>query len=164
MSNSSTKENTEAVTIRSNRRFLLVIFLIGLLGGGAELILLEHTEDFWQLVPLLLMAICLVVLGWRAVFRDPASMRIFQGIMILFVLSGFVGTVLHYQGNVEFELEMYPSLEGLSLFQKSLKGATPTLAPGTMIVLGLVGLAYTYRHPNLVKIDRKKPNKRGETL
>ena len=28
-------------------------------------------------------------------------------------------------------------------------GATPTLAPGAMVELGLLGLAYTYRHPAL---------------
>ena len=71
---------------------------------------------------------------------------------ILFVISGFAGLFLHYQGNAQFELEMYPSLKGLELFRKAIKGTTPpTLAPGTMIVLGLLGLAYTYRHPALLK-------------
>jgi hypothetical protein len=75
-------------------------------------------------------------------------MRVFQATMLLFVISGFAGLFLHYQGNVEFELEMYPSLKGLELFRKAIKGTTPpTLAPGTMIQLGLLGLAYTYRHP-----------------
>ena len=31
-----------------------------------------------------------------------------------FVVSGVVGLWLHYQGNAEFELEMYPSLQGLA--------------------------------------------------
>ena len=66
---------------------------------------------------------------------------------ILFVLSGVVGLWLHYHGNVEFELEMYPGLAGFELFRESVTGATPTLAPGTMLELGLLGLLYTYRHP-----------------
>jgi hypothetical protein len=59
--------------------------------------------------------------------------------------------VWHYQGNMEFELETYPSISGLALFKEAMMGATPALAPGTMIELGLIGLAYTYRHPLLVR-------------
>jgi hypothetical protein len=67
--------------------------------------------------------------------------------MGLFVLSGGIGVVLHYQGNVAFELEMYPTLSGMELVSRTLTGATPVLAPGSMTLLGLVGLAATYRHP-----------------
>ena len=44
---------------------------------------------------------------------------------------------------------MYPSLRGFELFSQSVTGATPTLAPGVMLQLGLLGLAYTYRHSDL---------------
>lgn len=125
------------------RTFLLTIFIIGLLGAGAELLLLEHTEDFWQWIPLVLMITNLLVLGWHGFARGPVSMRVFQGTSILFVISGFLGIFLHYQGNVEFELEMYPTITGGELFAKAMTGATPALAPGTMLVLGLLGLAYT---------------------
>jgi len=134
---------------KSVRTFLLIIFIIGLLGAGAELLLLEHTEEFRQWIPIILIVASLLVLGWHGLSRGPVSMRAFQGTMILFVLSGFIGLFLHYQGNVEFELEMYPSLSGLELFGKAMQGATPALAPGTMIQLGLLGLAYSYRHPVL---------------
>jgi len=129
------------------RTFLLIVFIIGLLGSGAELLLLEHTEDVWQWIPLVLIVMSLIVLGWSGWSRAPVSMRVFQVTMILFVISGFLGLFLHYQGNMEFELEMYPSLTGWELFGKAMQGATPTLAPGTMIQLGLLGLAYSYRHP-----------------
>ena len=149
--------------VKSIRAFLLAILIIGLLGAGAELLLLEHTEDFWQWIPLMLIMLGIIVLNWRIFARGPASLRVLQGTMILFVMSGFAGLFLHYQGNVEFELEMYPSLKGLKLFGKALQGATPTLAPGTMLVLGLLGLAYTYRHPALLKSTGKKSNNNGET-
>jgi len=159
----SINEHGETATITTIRSFLLAIFIIGLLGTGAELFLLEHTEDVKQWIPLILMSLSLVVIGWRALDRGPASMRVFQATMLLFVISGFVGLFLHYQGNVEFELEMYPSLKGLELFRKAIKGTTPpTLAPGTMIQLGLIGLAYTYRHPVFVKSTGKKSNHNGE--
>jgi hypothetical protein len=44
---------------------------------------------------------------------------------------------------------MYPSLTGFELFREAISGATPTLAPGAMLHLGLLGLLYTFRHPAL---------------
>jgi hypothetical protein len=67
--------------------------------------------------------------------------------MVLSLASGFVGLLLHYRGNVEFELEMYPDLAGWKLFKDSMMGATPSLAPGAMMQIGLIGLAWTFRHP-----------------
>ena len=45
----------ETSSIRALRGFLLILFLIGTLGTGAELLLLEHFEDVWQYAPLILM-------------------------------------------------------------------------------------------------------------
>jgi hypothetical protein len=42
---------------------------------------------------------------------------------------------------------MYPDLAGWKLFKDSMMGATPALAPGAMLQIGLVGLAWTFRHP-----------------
>ena len=140
---------TKSPTINALRGFLLILLVVGILGTSAELLLLEHFEDVWQFVPLILMGLSLIVLGWCVVDRGTVSMRVFQGTMILFVVSGFVGFWMHYPGNAEFEREMYPTMEGLELLWEALRGATPSLAPGTMIQLGLLGLAYTYRHPAL---------------
>jgi len=139
----------QSTTLRTIRWFLMAILLMGLLGTGVELLLLEHTEGFWQWVPLILIAIGLIVLSCGLLYPGRRNIRVLQGTMILFVLSGLVGLILHYQGNAEFELEMYPSLKGLELFWEAIRGATPTLAPGTMIQLGLLGLVYTIRHPQL---------------
>ena len=65
--------------------------------------------------------------------------------MLLFVLSGLVGIYLHLRANIEFELEMYPSLAGVELVREAFTGALPTIAPATMTHLGLLGLASTYR-------------------
>jgi hypothetical protein len=43
---------------------------------------------------------------------------------------------------VEFERELNPDASGFSLFRDAMMGATPALAPGTMILLGAVGWAY----------------------
>ncbi len=142
-------KHQQSTTLRTLRWFLMAILLMGLLGTGVELLLLEHTEGFWQWVPLLLIVIGLIVLSWGMLYPGRPNLRVLQGTMILFVLGGLVGFILHYQGNAEFELEMYPSLKGMELFWEAIQGATPTLAPGTLIQLGLLGLVYTHRHPQL---------------
>jgi hypothetical protein len=104
-------------------------------------------EDVWQNVPLALIGIACLALAVLAIRPGVASLRGFQLTMWLFIASGVAGVFLHYQGNVAFELELNPEAAGWELFRESLKGATPSLAPGTMTLLGALGLACTYRHP-----------------
>jgi len=132
------------------RRFLLGIFVLGLVGISTELLLLVHDEDLNQLIPLILAGMAAIALAGVLVRLRSAVVRAFQLVMLLFVLSGGVGSVLHFQVNMEFQLEMDESLRGWPLFRKAiLAKAPPALAPGAMIQLGLIGLAYTYRHPSL---------------
>lgn len=125
------------------KKLLLIAFLVSLLGTGAELLLLEHVEGVWQLVPVFLIAVGLVVLLWHGAARSSISTSIFRGLMLLFLISGILGFALHFNGNMAFELEMYPAMKGGELIWETLKGATPVLAPGTMIATGLLGWAYT---------------------
>lgn len=129
------------------RRVLAALFLFGSVGTAAELVLLEHTEDAWQKAPLVLIAIACVVLALLSIRPSAAGVRTFKLAMVAFIASGMVGLGLHYQGNVEFELELQPDASGFRLFWEAMKGATPVLAPGTMALLGALGLTYTYRHP-----------------
>ncbi len=140
---------SENHTVRAIRRLLLALFAFGVVGASVDLLLLEHTEDAWQLSPLILMGLSLPAMVWLALDQRQVSVRVFQVVMLLYVASGLIGLYLHYRGNVEFELEMYPGLSGVELFWEALKGATPSLAPGTMLLLGLLGLLYTFRHPTL---------------
>ena len=136
--------------IPSSRRFLLVVFLVGAVGAGVDLFLLEHFEDKPQFIPLALLGLALLVLIWHVIHRGAASLRVFQVVMLLFVIAGLVGLVLHYQGSAEFQLEVNPDLSGTELFWKAIRAkAPPAMGPGAMINLGLVGLAYGYRHPIL---------------
>jgi hypothetical protein len=123
------------------RRALYLILALGLLGTGVELLLLGHTEDTWQLTPLVLIGLSLLTAGWRSVDRGAASLLAFRAAMALSAASGLLGAYLHYRGNVEFELEMSPGLGGFELFAAAMTGATPALAPGAMALLGLIGLA-----------------------
>jgi hypothetical protein len=134
------------------RRLLLGIVVLGALGLEAELLLLEHYESAWQFTPLVLLAVVPVsaLLVWRR--PSPATVRFFQAVMVLCVAAGAVGVFLHYDGNVEFELEREPLLRGLALVWEAARGATPALAPGAMAQLGLLGLVYSYRHPALRRV------------
>lgn len=129
------------------RRLLLGTLAFGVVGMTTELLLLGHFESTSQTIPLVLLAVSALVLIWHIATPRRASVRALQATMMLFIVSGGIGIGLHYDGNEEFELEMYPSLRGLELVEKTLTGATPVFAPGTMALLGLIGLALTYRHP-----------------
>jgi hypothetical protein len=131
------------------RTFLLATLAVGMIGMSAELLLIGHRETVQQQIPLLLLGLGIVAVVWHAAAPRAVTVQALQVTMLLFVISGVLGVVLHYRGNVEFELEMYPSMSGLELVQKTLTGATPVLAPGSMTLLGLIGLTHTYKHPSL---------------
>ena len=139
---------TTADTLTLTRRLLLALFTLGVLGTGAELIFFEHFEDVWQAIPIGIMTISLALVFWNAVAPSRASVRLFQIAMVAFVLAGLLGIYLHYQGNLEFQLEIDPSQDRWTLFQKVIHAkAPPSLAPGSMAQLGLLGLIWSYRHP-----------------
>jgi hypothetical protein len=131
------------------RRILLWALVAGLVGTLLELLLIGHDEMATQLAPVVLLGAGILVAAWALLAPRPTSIRALQLLMVVFVGSGIIGIVLHYQGNEAFELEMSPSRAGMSLISKTLTGATPVLAPGSMSLLGVVGLAFTYRHPAL---------------
>lgn len=136
-------------TLSLLRRGLLALLAMGFAGILTELILLEHYDEAPQWIPLALLTTALVVTGWHWWDGRRSSLRAFQTVMLLFVVAGLVGIVLHLRGNVEFERELNPGLVGLTFWWEVLRGATPTLAPGTLVQFGLLGLLYGYRHPAL---------------
>jgi len=135
-------------TERQLRRFVLALLTFGLVALGGELVALGHYEDSWQLVPLGLLATAVLVIGWHTIGGGAASVQALRVMMVLIIAAGGIGIMLHYQGNVEFQLEVRPDLAGWELFSKVLHAkAPPALAPGVMAQLGLLGLIYTWRHP-----------------
>lgn len=133
----------------SLRTLLLATLVLGLLGTEAELLLLEHFEDAWQLVPVVLLGVALLALLAHAFARGRPTVRTVQVTMVFFVVAGVLGTWLHYQSNAEFELEIVPEMVFWPLFKAAMAGTMPVLAPGAMIQLGLIGLAWSFRHPAL---------------
>ena len=150
-----------ATTLHALRRLLLGLLAFGLVGTGIELLLIGHDEDVWQLIPLATIGLALVVTAVLARSRPPTggaamTVRLFRAVMVLLILSGGVGVVLHYRANMEFKLEMDPSLSGLALFISVVRAkAPPAMAPGTLALLGLLGLAAAYRRPDDPRIDHR---------
>jgi hypothetical protein len=134
-------------TLRGLRRLLAVVLLVGMTGTSLELLLLRHVEDTLQLIPLVLLGSGLAGVAWHARTGSAASAGFVRVLMVLFVLAGFAGIYLHFAANVEFQKETEPTLAGTALVWRALEATVPpALAPGVMLQLGLVGLAYTYRH------------------
>lgn len=127
------------------RAILHGIFIVSVAGTALELFFLDHFEDNWQRVPLVLLAAGLVTGVGVAVAPRPAVLWAHRAVMALFIIGGTVGFYLHYQVNVEFEQEMRASIGGWELFWKSMKGALPSLAPFAMTQFGVLGLILTIK-------------------
>ena len=143
MPNDVTPRSSDAI-LAIARRVLLLILLLGMFGILVELLLVEHFEDAWQFVPLVLLTLGLVVIPWHARAPGRATAHALRALMSLCLLAGLIGIFLHYRGNREFELEQTPNASEWELFRESVMGGTPALAPGVMIQLGLLGLLFGY--------------------
>lgn len=142
------------------RRLILALLLLGLTAVVVDLLLLAHYEDSRQLIPFVATAFGVGVICWHLASGSAASVRGVQVVMLLLVVTGAVGVVLHFRGNMEFQLDIDPSIGGFALFNKVMHAkAPPAMAPGALVQLGLLGLLYTYRHPVLAS---RRPTTTGE--
>lgn len=133
-------------TLRAVRRLLLSLLALACAGTITELWLMGHHEDAWQWAPLGVMAITAAGALWVLVGPSRASVRTLQVLLTGLIVTGAIGAVLHYRANMEFQLEMDPSLAGVALMTKILHAkAPPSLAPGNMALIGLMGLAAVWR-------------------
>jgi len=108
------------------------------LGTVMELLLLGHFENAWQFLPI----ICLVAIGiWLIFFRQHTSGLVY-GLLLICGGTGFTGLLLHFKGNIEFEKEIHPTSDHWTHTLDALSGATPTLAPASMIAIALFSWVY----------------------
>ena len=133
-------------TLARIRAILLGLVAVGLAGTSLELMLMAHTEDALQLVPFFTMTAALLAVLWRLARPRAGAVVAVRIAMCAMIVTGIIGVVLHYQANMEFQLEMDKSLGGMTLIMKVLEAkAPPALAPGNMALLGCIGLAGVYR-------------------
>lgn len=134
-------------TLSRLRRLLGWVLLVGMSGTFVELLLLQHHEDAIQFVPLALLGAGIIAVAWHSWTRTAVSGTAVRALMALFIAAGGAGVYYHFAANVEFQRETDPALRGSALVWKALEAKVPpALAPGVMLQLGLVGLAYTYGH------------------
>ena len=104
----------EAAPLASMRWLVLGLLTIGMLGTGADLLLLDHYEGIWQLPPLLLIVGGLVTVSAVAARASAGSIAALRWTMMLFIAAGLAGMVLHFNGNREFQREMDPVAVGMA--------------------------------------------------
>lgn len=129
------------------RRVLAWTLVYGAAGLLTELILVGHYETPAQYVPLLLLGIVVMIGVVIIVAPTAGKLRILQMVLVVVVTSGILGIGLHLQHNETEERARDPLSSRLALLLRSLSGTSPVLAPGAMALLGVVGLAFTHRHP-----------------
>ena len=133
----------------SLRGWLLALVGLGGIGLLLELALLEHWMARAQIVPLTVLTLALTGTGVFALRPGRGTLSAFRGLMGLTVVTGVAGIVLHLSDNLAFEREIVPDAGLGELLWAAFHGATPLLAPGALVQLGLVGLVLTLRHPVL---------------
>lgn len=121
-------------------RVLTLLLLFGAVGTLLDLLLLGHVEGWQQLVPVGLLGLGVLVFGWHLMAGHSVSLRAVRWLGWIYVASGLLGLWFHYEGNLEFEREMAPDAAGWPLLKEVLTGATPALAPGTMVWFGALAL------------------------
>jgi hypothetical protein len=132
---------------------LLGILLLATVGTCAELVLLEHYEGWRQWIPLGVLGAAGAAAALHARRPSVTSRRLLIAASWALLLAGAAGVVLHLQGNLEFEREISPELAGLALWLEVARGATPALAPGSLVPFGLLGLLYSRVTPPLSSPD-----------
>ena len=143
-----------AEPLKTIRLILLITVVSGMIGVEAELFLLDHIKPLLQLVPVLLIGLGVAAIAWYGIARTGQSMKVFQTTMALCIASGLLGIVVHLAFSASEATKKDKMLHGLALFRVALTGVAPPFAPAAMIQIGLVGLAYTFRHPALDEKNR----------
>ena len=124
-----------------------LLLLIALFSAGAtlvELLLLEHIEEWQQLIPVFLLAIAFISVALLLVTSARWAVKFLRVVLAVCFASALLGIWFHYQANVEFVLERHPKLAGFELFKEAMMGAMPALAPGAMAQLALIGWLATF--------------------
>lgn len=129
------------------RRALVALLALSLAGTLAELLLIGHWDGWTQWIPLVLLGAALLVAGAFLVRPSRALVPALRSICASLAIAGGVGVYLHYDGNAAFERESVPDIGGTALVTAAVTGATPVLAPGSLITVALLGLLALHHHP-----------------
>ena len=142
-----------AEVLRRLQLFLLVLSLLLFAGTLLELWLVEHTEDTIQWLAFVIAGIGLLAALLVLVRRAPATVLVMRGLMVVVIAGGLFGVYQHVTNNVAFEREIQPNATTRQLIWKGVSGANPLLAPGTLVIAGLLSLAGLYKYRVTSDVD-----------
>ena len=154
--------SAESEILKTIRLILLITAILTMIGLEAELFLLGHFKALLQLAPVIVIAVGLGSIAWYGLARTGTTIRVFQVTMSLCIASGVIGMVFHLAFSASEARKKQISLYGMRLIREALTGAAPPLAPAALIQVGVIGLAYTFRHPALEEVNRKAGQPRLE--
>jgi len=126
----------------SDLRLIRITIAALLFGLGLELWLIEHYEDVLQFIPLLCVALAGILLIADRYSNAAWIRKSFRALLIINAICAVVGVYLHLKANFEFEKEIYVNETTLNLLINSFSGALPVFAPGSLIILSLLGMLY----------------------
>ena len=129
--------------LRRTRKFLTWILGIASCGLTLDLFLIAHYETIWQLLPIALLSISIMILFLTWLFFRYWLIKAQFILSIMVTVTGLIGSWLHFQSNMDFELEMYPDLSSRELIWNALTGALPVMAPCALIPYGLTTILLT---------------------
>ncbi len=150
-------ETTEGGTLRTS---VIAVAAVAIVGLAAELLVERHWGSLVRLVPW----VALLALGWAVMrlWRGPSArdIRVARAIAVASMLAASVGIALHILENYKAgPLDQKYSLIWDSMseierwsaaFSKSL-GPAPTFAPAALVLVALLVLVATQRHPVLAR-------------
>ena len=125
------------------RRFLLGTAALVFAGTVVELWLVGHYEEWIQWVPFVL---CAVGLGAVAAVRfapTPGRLGAARVALGLVVAGGLFGVYEHFEHNYAFEQEIRPGASTGALLAEAVRGASPLLASGILVLAAALAFAAT---------------------
>lgn len=126
----------------SDLRLIRITIAALLFGLALELWLIEHYEDVLQFIPLLCVALASVLLIADRYSNAIWIRSAFKALIVINAICAVIGVYLHLKANFEFEKEIYVNETTLNLLINSFSGALPVFAPGSLLILSLLGMLY----------------------
>lgn len=120
------------------RRALLTAAAATYIGAAVELVLVEHYEGVWQLVPFGVIAVGLLAIGmaWSA---PTERARVLKVVGAVAVVASVLGVYFHLEGNWTLVAEVRPDQSAAARAWDALSGGNPLLAPGMVALAGVLG-------------------------
>ena len=139
------------------RRIVAGLVAFGLLAIAAELVLIEHVENLSQLAPVIVLPVAAVMLAPLALGGVPWNVVVLRSALALVVLAGIAGVGLHVYESWQFQAEIDPSQRAVARAWAAVRAQSPpSLAPGQITLLGLLGLAAASGSPTIHPSPSKK--------